>query len=91
MQQWGTSQTETLTVVIDRVYKQEIKMDSIIMWVGSGWYAPRQEGGAVWYYRCGDTSEQEPDTYPFGLGTPEWFDEPPVSMEVKRPLTTVRE
>lgn len=85
MQHWGTSQTETLTVVIERVFKQEIKMDTIIMWIGAGWYAPRQEGGAVWYYVCGEDCNHEPDTYSRGLGTPTWYDEPPAEMEVKRP------
>lgn len=57
-------------------------MDAVIMWQGAGWYAPRQEGSAVWYYFCGD-SAQEPETYSRGLGTPEWFDAAPAGWEVK--------
>ena len=58
-------------------------MDTVIMWQGAGWYAPRAESGSVWYYFCGSSPAQEPDTYPMGLGTPDWFDAPPVGWEVK--------
>ena len=54
---------------------------NIYHWIGAGWYAPRQENGAVWYYWCGDNKAQEPNTYPMGLGTPEWMDEQPAQTD----------
>lgn len=57
-------------------------MDTIIMWIGAGWYAPRQEGGAVWWYWCGGDRTEEPNTYPMGLGTPEWIYLKPLVSEL---------
>jgi hypothetical protein len=58
-------------------------MNMVIMWQGAGWYAPRQEYGEIRYYWCGDDATQEPNTYPMGLGAPEWFDAAPEGVEVR--------
>ena len=58
-------------------------MDTVIMGIGPGWYAPRQERGALWYYWCGENLTQEPDTYPMRLGAPVWCDVPPAWAELK--------
>ena len=58
-------------------------MATYIVWIGAGWYAPRQESGEVRYYFCGENPSQEPNTYPMGLGTAEWFSAVPDGWEVK--------
>jgi hypothetical protein len=61
-------------------------VNAVYYWMGPGWYAPRGEAGAVCYYWCGSDRTAEPDTYPMGLGTPEWLDEQPATsagVEVK--------
>jgi hypothetical protein len=76
--------TEVIRLAVHQMHKQEIKMNAceVYHWMGAGWYAPRQEHGDIVYYWCGDNRNREPDTYPMGLGTPEWFDEQPVSDTV---------
>lgn len=51
-------------------------MNTVIVWMGAGWYAPRQESGEVRLYWCGGDRNQEPDTYTMGLGSPEWMESP---------------
>ena len=86
---WG-NQTDVIRTAIDRMHK-ETNMKDVWMWQGKGWYAPRQEGGAVWYYWCGGDEKTEPNTYSMGLGTPTWRNVPPAEnsrTEVKRIPTT---
>jgi hypothetical protein len=49
-------------------------MTEVYVWVGKGWYAPRQENGEIRYYWCGDNKNVMPETYTMGLGAPYWYD-----------------
>lgn len=46
-------------------------------WEGPGWYAPRAVENHVTFFCCGGPYDREPNTYPMGLGTPEYLADRP--------------
>lgn len=58
---------------------------SLFHWRGKGWYAPRQENGVVYvYFVSGERDNGEVGQMARAefLGTPTWYDEPPLDANV---------
>ena len=59
-----------------RFYEYELMVGDLL-WEGPGWYAPWSERGIYRRVFVG-RGEERPDVYTMGLGTPVWFDAPPL-------------
>ena len=82
MRRWGTSQTETLTLVIDRIFRQETAMDTVqLIETNAGFLYIGTEDGP-WFEAIGDPGTFDDDATAIANGdTDDWtverFDEQP--------------